>query len=61
MIEERCGTLIPIQVSTMLENEAQLTIVNPRIGFVRVMNELVADIVERIVYRFSIQLITLIR
>uniref|UniRef100_A0AC34R9E8 Conserved oligomeric Golgi complex subunit 3 n=1 Tax=Panagrolaimus sp. JU765 TaxID=591449 RepID=A0AC34R9E8_9BILA len=47
MIEERCGALV-----SMMHDETE-EFINPREGFVHVMNELVGDVVERIVYRTS--------
>ena len=53
MVDERCG-LRQTPDSSLVDFEAlqQRQASISRIGFVRVINELVADIVERIVYRF---------
>lgn len=55
MVDERCSLRQTPDSSsinfTSLQQQQQQTSIS-RIGFVRVINELVADIVERIVYRF---------
>ncbi|VDK79504.1 unnamed protein product [Litomosoides sigmodontis] len=59
MIEERCGLMQSVMsvkrltgyTSTEASSSYADNIMNPRNGFVRVMTELVGDVVERIVYR----------
>jgi hypothetical protein len=55
MIDERCGLIqfnssAPVEMDP-LGQQLQQTLGNPRTGFARVISELVADVVERIVYR----------
>lgn len=59
MIEERCGLMQSViwtsrfgQTTEVAGESNEGTVFNPRSGFVRVMNELVGDIAERIVYRY---------
>lgn len=61
MIEERCGLMQSVMSVKRLAgytntgasspSYADEYMTNPRNGFVRVMNELVGDVAERIVYR----------
>jgi hypothetical protein len=51
MIDERCGLPQPIGGEIVDAQQLEMGMANPRAGFARVISELVADIVERIVYR----------
>lgn len=58
MIDERCGLIqfnssAPVEMDPLGQQPHQ-TLGNPRTGFARVISELVADVVERIVYRTSL-------
>jgi hypothetical protein len=64
MIEERCGASIVSPPAALVTNsptshlEQFFSVKNdPRAGFVKVMGECVADIVERIIYRYIIIII----
>ena len=61
MIDERCGLRqtpdsAAVDFTSLQQQQTSIS----RIGFIRVINELVADIVERIVYRCLIKNIPLI-